>query len=556
MKIKGFITHKAAELYSDCADYFRICPHSKRVAVSDGVSQSIMPAEWAQILVDAFVNEEWLPGKSTRSLKDKWLGLAWNYVAAQKEQGINPWMLENCLLNNEGAAATFCGVTFQNAIEWNASILGDSALVVVDEKNRISQINSSKEGAFDNRPDYFDSVEDDKGSIREFSGFLQKDEKILLVSDPFSELFQNIRGKDEEICILSELLNLSDIDEFCAVVGEYREKYHMHNDDSTLVIIEHDGSDDFNIVYQKTLCESIEDERIRLEIERQEFEEKKKTDEYLWEKAIEANCESSYKEYLESCPFCNHRREAEKRIQQFENEKADSLTWEDSCSTNTIQGYQRYLDSFPSGRYSEEAKVCLERFGLASTHNKTPESSKDTSDDQSAEDPFCQRREQGEDEQQVTESDVLDHKDSTSETNNQTESSPQSSIGAGSFSKRKQDYRPDETHDEATGGTSSGEETGVEQPERAVGINQKEVEVDDDEETTELSLPRGVDPSDGIDVVEFRKLQETALSVFKRYRNRFETALEQHKWKDDIDQCFMDYWHELERIIYQDKNYG
>ena len=555
MKIKGFITHKAAELYSDCADFFRICPHSKRVAVSDGVSQSIMPAEWAQILVNAFVNEEWLPGESTRSLKDKWLSLAWDYVARQKDQGINPWMLENCLLNNEGAAATFCGVTFQNANEWKASVLGDSALVVLDENNRIIHINSSKEGTFDNRPDYFDSVEDDRGSIREFSGLLQKDEKILLVSDPFSELFQKIQGKDEEICIVSKLLNLSDIDEFCSVVGEFRDKYHMHNDDSTLVIIEHDGSGDFNVVYEKPLCESIEEEKIRLEKERQEFEQKKKTDENLWEKAIEENSDSSYREYLESSPLCNHRREAEKRIQQIENEKADSQMWEDACSINTIQGYQQYLDNFPSGRYFEEAKVCLERLGIVSTHNKTPESSKDTSEDQSAEDPFCQRKEQREEEQQVTESDGLDHKGTTTETDIQTESSTQSSVGE-EPSERKEDGRPDETREEVTGGISSGEETGIEQPDRKTGINQKEMEVEEDIETTELSLPMDVDPSDGIDLFEFRKLQETALLVFKRYRNRFETALGQHKWKDDIDQCFMDYWHELERIIYQEKNNG
>lgn len=55
MKVRGYITHKAAEKFSDCADYFGICPQTKRVAVSDGVSQSTMPLEWARILVNAYV---------------------------------------------------------------------------------------------------------------------------------------------------------------------------------------------------------------------------------------------------------------------------------------------------------------------------------------------------------------------------------------------------------------------------------------------------------------------------------------------------------------------
>ena len=93
MKLRGFITHKAAEYYSDCADYFRICPRTKRVAVSDGVSQTIMPAEWAKILVDSFVEKEWTPGESTASLKRKGLTLASEFATEERKKGKNPWLL-------------------------------------------------------------------------------------------------------------------------------------------------------------------------------------------------------------------------------------------------------------------------------------------------------------------------------------------------------------------------------------------------------------------------------------------------------------------------------
>ena len=73
MKLRAYITHKIAERYSDCADYFGICPQSKRVAVSDGVSQSIMPLEWAQILVKAYLEKEWDPCMDIQPQKKKWL---------------------------------------------------------------------------------------------------------------------------------------------------------------------------------------------------------------------------------------------------------------------------------------------------------------------------------------------------------------------------------------------------------------------------------------------------------------------------------------------------
>ena len=69
MKLKAYITHKKAEKYSDCADYFGICPPQKRVAVSDGVSQSIMPLEWAKILVSAYLDKSWEPEQNVTSLQ-------------------------------------------------------------------------------------------------------------------------------------------------------------------------------------------------------------------------------------------------------------------------------------------------------------------------------------------------------------------------------------------------------------------------------------------------------------------------------------------------------
>ena len=564
MKLRGFITHKAAEYYSDCADYFRICPRTKRVAVSDGVSQSIMPAEWARILVDSFVNEEWAPGESTAILKEKWLTQAKEFANEQREQGKNPWMLENCLANKDGAAATFCGVIFSDGGKWTASILGDSSLVEIDKVNHIVRICSSKEGAFDNRPDFFDSFNEDNGEIRQYEGTLNKDSKILLVSDPFSELFQKVKGTPEEVVVVKDLLAITDINSFNSIVDALRKDFQMHNDDSTLVIIEPDESDVMTILYEKTLESSLQEEKKRLEEERKELERKKEQDEELWEKTIEEDNEEAYRSYLGMSKLCTHKKEAEKRLREIAEEKAEDETWKEACSLNKIEGYQKYVELFPSGRYALEAKERINKLGRSSTHGKKPEGKDDSAESQSSEEPFCKGGEQTEKAQSLQENADMDKEPSSSPTEEsaataitQVETKPEGiqevEVSGGEESRRKgAELAPEKAGDESGKTTYSAL--------AACRVNTKEVEINRCEGEGSFSLPNGVDPSDGIDKVEFQKLQETALLLFKKYHERFEAAFRRQKWNSDrasgINQCFADFWCELERIIYHNKKNG
>lgn len=564
MKLRGFITHKAAEYYSDCADYFRICPRTKRVAVSDGVSQSIMPAEWARILVDSFVNEEWAPGEPTAILKEKWLTQAKEYANEQRKQGKNPWMLENCLVKKDGAAATFCGVVFSDEWKWTASILGDSSLVELDKDKHIVRICSSKEGAFDNRPDFFDSFNEDNGEIRQFEGTLDKDSMILLVSDPFSELFQKVKGTPEEEVVVNALLAVTNIVGFNATVDTLRTDSQMHNDDSTLIIIEPDDSDVMTILYEKTLESSLQEEKNRLEEERKEYERKKEQEEELWGKTIDEDNEGAYRSYLGMSELCAHKKEAEKRLHEISVIKAEDDTWNGACSLNKIEEYQKYIEMFPSGRYVVEAKDKINKLGRPSTHRKNPEGKDDSSENQSSEDSFCYEDEQSEKEQFLQEGADMD-KESTA-----TPEEEHASAGPTQTEAKPKGIKEDELSEgddsSPKGAEPVPEESGRESERTtdsehtASGVNTKEVEVKGMEGERSLSLPIGVDPSDGIDKVEFQKLQETALLLFKKYHERFEAAFRRQKWNSDrsagINQCFADFWCELERIIYQSKNNG
>lgn len=564
MKLRGFITHKAAEYYSDCADYFRICPRTKRVAVSDGVGQSVMPAEWAKLLVDAYLRDEWNPGNSTYPLMEKWIQLAWDYVNEQKKQGKNPWLLENCLINKDGAAATFCGLQFTHRNDWRASILGDSSLVILDGENRIAQLLSSKEGAFDFRPDYYESFGNNKGEIRIVSGQLENEQKILLVSDPFSELFQNIKGTESEIPIISRILSIFNTKDFNTLVDSFRTDYHMHNDDSTLVIIEPDEADSFCVIYEDSMDSLLEEEKKLLEKERKELERKKKQDEELWGKTIEKDNEEAYRSYLGMSMLCAHKKEAEKRLHEMAEIKAEDETWRGACFLNKIDGYQRYIELFPSGRYVVEAKDRIDKLGIPSTHGKKPEGKDDSSENQSSEDSFCKEDERTKNEQPLQEcADMVQESSTTTEEEHanadstQAEAKPEgiqedeSSEGDDSFQKGA------EPVPEKSGGESV-ENAGSER--FSYGVNTKKVEVEGEDGECSFSLPSGVDPSDGIDKVEFQKLQETALLLFNKYHNRFGAAFRRQKWNSDrstgINQCFADFWFELERIIYQNKNNG
>ena len=93
MKIRGFITHKRAESYLDCADYFAIDLKDRTIAVSDGISQSFSPSEWSRILVQSYINNKWEPGQDLKPLQSQWLEeVRANLIKLQKQGAVTYMM--------------------------------------------------------------------------------------------------------------------------------------------------------------------------------------------------------------------------------------------------------------------------------------------------------------------------------------------------------------------------------------------------------------------------------------------------------------------------------
>lgn len=260
MKIRAFITHKLREHYSECQDRFCINSDSRAIAISDGMSQSVFPDYWAEILSSFYAKNGHCTNEDRKELCGVWLKKVVDFISAEIYNGKNPWRLKNCIDAQNGAGATLCGIRFIDAENWVGHVLGDTCIIDVDIIGKAPiKIYTSEDKAFDSYPDYYESFPNKvgRGQIKEFTGKLSEGHCLLLVSDPFSEFLSN----HKEHCSqwLRRILELKGHEDYCSLVDDWRHE-GLHNDDSTLCIIEPDGSMAFNIEQEDDITSLIEKE--------------------------------------------------------------------------------------------------------------------------------------------------------------------------------------------------------------------------------------------------------------------------------------------------------
>ena len=264
MKIRAFITHKMCEQYADCQDRFCINEDNRRIGLSDGMSQSIFSDYWAEILSKQYADEGHCDEEDRKKLCALWIQRVMAYLQEQKDKGIDPWRAENSIAARKGAGATICGVRFENATDWNGDVLGDSCIIKVNTKKWAIEILTSEDKAFDSFPDFYDSYPEKlgRGTIKSFEGRISPDDMLLLVSDPFSEYFAKNKENAKEL--IEQIQRLRNHEGYCKLVNDWRAK-GMHNDDSTLCIVEFDNRIDFDIQYRDIIADLIEKEIISAE---------------------------------------------------------------------------------------------------------------------------------------------------------------------------------------------------------------------------------------------------------------------------------------------------
>lgn len=260
MKVRAFITHKLKEHYSECQDRFAINIDRRSVAVSDGMSQSIFPDYWADVLSRFYADNGHCTDEDRINLCQEWKTKVDLYLDKEKQEGRNPWRLQNSLASFNGAGATICGVTFDKANHWTGHVLGDSCIIEIDTSNsdqpKVAKVHTSEKKTFDSYPDYYESFPNKpgRGNIESFEGSLTDSNVLLLVSDPFSEFLA--KNADSSVW-LKRILDLSSHEEFCSLVDDWRNE-GLHNDDSTLCIIEYDSKGALSITHEDKISELIE----------------------------------------------------------------------------------------------------------------------------------------------------------------------------------------------------------------------------------------------------------------------------------------------------------
>ena len=244
MRVRAFIVQKQAESEADCQDRFSINPVTGSVAVSDGMSQSLFPKYWAEILAGKYTSErDWFPSReNVRALAPLWKERVDARLEEWKELGREQWRSREMLANGASAGATLVGLRIGRA-SWTCDVLGDSCLVDL-EGMRIKDIHCSMDH-FDNYPDYYDSNPErpGKGKVKTVRGMFNPPEfpatTLLLVTDALGAFLSSIKGTDREEAYVRELLSVESADEFKMLVDYWR-KDGMHNDDTTMVIVNDD----------------------------------------------------------------------------------------------------------------------------------------------------------------------------------------------------------------------------------------------------------------------------------------------------------------------------
>lgn len=165
------------------------------------------------------------------------------------------------MAEGRSAGATFVGIRFEGHT-WAGSVLGDSCLIEWDGQKAKFYTSQDAEG-FDSYPDYFDSDASKvgKGTPMPINGTLSERTTLFLVSDPFSDFLLGHSKKGDIAEYILQLLSISSHIEFEILVEKWR-KEGMHNDDTTLVIVENDKSDVLTISHADAIEEMMKNEKL------------------------------------------------------------------------------------------------------------------------------------------------------------------------------------------------------------------------------------------------------------------------------------------------------
>lgn len=273
--VKGYITCKEAENYSDCADNYAYNTKTHRFAISDGVTKSFFPKIWSQILAEKFVALQGVTEFSIENCQSEWLKQVTEKATAPDVK----WFTKNAFVRQEPGLATFASLRFDPK-KWFGQALGDSFLFFVpkgkDNFDNWKKLSSKPEPViFDNFPDYYSSRGNAHGEIKSCEGHLESG-TFYLMTDALSEwVFKEKENALKEI--REKWISQSD---FELSVNELRKRQSLNNDDSSVLVVEIEIDSKTEFQYEPV---SVQDIKILIEKEQAEQPEEKKEETFIVE---------------------------------------------------------------------------------------------------------------------------------------------------------------------------------------------------------------------------------------------------------------------------------
>lgn len=246
INIKGFITSKKSELYSDCADNYAINIEHNKFSISDGVSKSFFPKIWSDILVNKYVNQkDWKDNNEFIVESQKEWQSKIDEIVNQPE---TKWFTKSQYNRKDPALATFVGLQFlESDQKWIAQALGDSFLFFIPRGSTEIEIKLSTKPepiVFDNFPDYLSSIgSSHKGEKKSIKGEKIKEGTFYLMTDALAEWFLLNTEQAKQT-----LDNIKTQEQYLETIANERNANRLNDDDSAVLILElfDDGKKEFS----------------------------------------------------------------------------------------------------------------------------------------------------------------------------------------------------------------------------------------------------------------------------------------------------------------------
>jgi len=223
---------KSGNTANEYEDAYAVKPEALRFAVADGASETSFARQWAELLVEGFVQG----APSAAELREFVSPLQALWAEGQKGKA-TAWYSERKAA--DGAFSSLLGVTIEGD-RWRALAIGDSCLFVVRSGKVLRAFPLERAEQFSNRPSLLSSISRANAGVwsevATVEGVLQASDRLLLMTDALAQWFlvEAEMGRRP----WAALSKVTTPEQFAAYIDCLRAGGALRNDDVTLVSVE------------------------------------------------------------------------------------------------------------------------------------------------------------------------------------------------------------------------------------------------------------------------------------------------------------------------------